>query len=199
MPYPISILPEYPKWDALSVLKLNTFPFAQDEFRPFSQCRLCLVENQGFYLRMWAFDVHPLSASIGEDLFQGDVLLCKFALSKEGAYLELSADSQGQFILRLVKADGSLLPLDDDAFSLRSFTGEDLQGEYWGFEAFLPLSLFSLLGNATFQAGSLFYANFWKVCLHPGSTHIGAFYPFSQPIWPFSQSCELGDFILTDY
>lgn len=74
MEFAFSILKEYPKWDSLAVMKLTAFPYEKEGFKPFSQARICFVQNEGMYARLWAFDVDPITACPPHALYEGNAL-----------------------------------------------------------------------------------------------------------------------------
>lgn len=152
---PISLLdsPGALAWDSLPLIKLTCFPFACGHTLPFSQARLAALEGRELRIRMWSFEVGaPMESRLG-------MLLCRdgralsFVLSP-GRPCEAMIKEKGEWTL------GPALPL-------LALAGEDLQGEFWGAEVSLPVSLLSRV----FPGFALSSAQALEGCLWKGFGH----------------------------
>lgn len=152
---PISLLdsPGALAWDSLPLVKLTCFPFAHGHTLPFSQARLAALEGRELRIRMWSFEVGaPMDSRLG-------MLLCR------GGHALSFVLSPGSPCEAMIKEKGGWAP--GPALPLLSLAGEDLQGEFWGAEVSLPLSLLSRV----FPGFTLASAQALEGCLWKGMGH----------------------------
>ena len=202
MEFAISILKEYPKWDSLSVIKLTAFPYEKEGFKPFSQARICFVQDKGMYARLWAFDVDPITASTPQTLFEGNALVLQLAPGQDASapYLEIAANAGGVFTFCTARGQTTLTQGAPAGFTLKEFTGEDLQGEYWGWEVFVPLACFrSLDPSFSIQEHQPLRGNLLKVCLDARYKHIGSYNALTCPFGVLRSPQDFAPVVLAGY
>ncbi len=169
--YEIHIIEGLPLWDALPSGKIIHYPLAERDYRPFAQVSMCANEDW-FYIRLWAFEAHPSPKS---------VLTAKlnFSPQKSETYLILSSDSKGALESSVQKLDGSVpLALYKSLPQLRTYTGQDLEGEYWGVVISLPrFAVKSVYGEDPIKPGSQITGNVIKQDTGLNTNHIGSLFP----------------------
>lgn len=166
-----------PDYETLQAAKLTNFPLEERDYKPFSQARICLSAT-GLHVQFHCFEAESLPSS------------CVRAVLRPAPerLLELSLFAGGQYE---VKMDGAPLP----GASLQPFTGEDLQGVYWGGTfTILPDHLTGCLP----QTGDVFRGNFYKLCEDPAKPHYGSFFTanFEKPL---DVQENLGEFLVIDF
>lgn len=159
--------------DALPVAKITGYPMEERDYRPFAQAILCVdKETSRLILRMWAFEVSPLPGS------ELRAVLYLFAQNPALA-LHCTAVMQEDGVpaySALLK--GKSTPEKTASSVFHAYSGEDLQGVYWGMECALPISALEELGGSVLLApGDSFPGNFYKTCPHPERPHYGSFTP----------------------
>ncbi len=200
MPFPVSIQPAPVVWDTLPVAKLVQYPFAKGAYRPFSQARLCFVPAKGLFVRMWSFE-----AEYRCEEFEPRVLLedscMTVCLSGDGKrYLQVTLNANAVACIQQCGAQGVLKEYGSDCLqALHAFTGEDLQGEYWGVEFLLPNGFWN--GELSFvplKAGSYLKGNFYCTRLDGMKEHFGCLYPVHSEK-PVFEPESFGWFEIVDY
>lgn len=86
-----------------------------------------------------------------------------------------------------------------EAASLHMFTGEDLQGVFWGGNLFLSAAVMkTYYPRFSPVKGTAFTGNLYKLCEGPEKPHSGCFYPadFAKPL---DAPENLGEFVVIDY
>ncbi len=112
-------------FDSLPVAKLVEFPFAKGHFLPFSQARFAVLEGQALRARLTAFEVGGPSGSA--------MTLLLGAPGVAGGVLQLTIQPGGK-LTALLHGE----PLEHPAIAAFPLDGEDLQGEFWGADLYIP-------------------------------------------------------------
>lgn len=169
--FPICRLKSRPQFDTLPVMKVTRYPLEPRDYKPFAQGILA-VDSQRLYIRLWAFETPPEPESR---------ILCVLRDQKE---LVVEA---GPEALTLT-LDGQ----PAEALLAHPFTGEDLQGKYWGWLAELPADLLGELTPGRQLRGNLYKRSDGK------RPHTGSFYPMENPLEPLSREND-GIFAVCDF
>ncbi|MEG2174328.1 MAG: hypothetical protein RR135_02435 [Oscillospiraceae bacterium] len=145
MHYPLRVRPGEPDFDGLPVLKLHCDVGVPINERLYAQAQLGLCERC-FFVRLWAFETQPLPDSRMTVLLEGPQ-----------GQLRLSAQASGTAALLLSGCERN------DALTAWSFSGEDLQGEYWGMSLLMDAGLFyQTLGLSACDRSSCIRGNILK-------------------------------------
>lgn len=112
-------------FDSLPVAKIVDFPFAQGHFLPYSQARFAVVQEQALRVRLTAFEVGGPSDSAMS-------LLLAAPGAADGALLLTVRPGGGLTVLLRGQA------LAHPAVTAFPLDGEDLQGEFWGADLYIP-------------------------------------------------------------
>ena len=186
MAFLVKIFPASPDFESLHVAKLTCFPLEKRDYKPYSQARICFA-GDGLHLQFVSFEATPLDDSFMKGIFSltpGRPLLS----------LSLYANQKAQVALEEETHSTSLTN-----FMTHFFTGEDLQGVYWGGNLFVPNGVlaenfpdFSVKPKAVFQG------NFYKICENPGRPHYGCYYSTDFSKW-LGHPENLGAFQLMDF
>jgi len=177
--------------DALPVAKIVDYPMEERDYRPFAQNILCREQGDGkfslsgYRLRMWAFEVSPpedseLRAVLG--FFTGGAVLEARIWINDEICHEVTLYSNGKE--ETVRG-----------YEFRNYSGEDLQGVYWGGEFFFADEVLKeLAGPVLAKPGQEFAGNFYKIC---PDRHYGS---FSAVDWddPYSM-VNMGRFAVVGY
>ena len=169
--FPICRLKTRPQFDTLPVMKVTRYPLEPRDYKPFAQGMLA-VDPQRLYVRLWAFETPPEPESR---------ILCVLRGQQE---LVVEAAPEGVQI----RLDGSPV----EPLLAHPFTGEDLQGRYWGWLAELPAQLLGEL-----QPGQQFRGNLYK-CSTGRRPPTGSFFPMTEPLVPLSREND-GVFVVRDF
>ena len=173
-----------PDFEELPVAKLTRFPLEPREYKPYSQVRVCFDGAGALHLQLLSFEAKPLPESTMEAVF-------RFPGGQQALVLALNA--LGEFSVRV----------GQEEFTTRSaghyFTGEDLQGIYWGGNLCFPGNLLARAfpGFAPLP-GSRFQGNFYKFCQAPQRPHWGSFFPADFSL-PRTAAENLGELVVIDY
>lgn len=181
MAYKINITSGAPKWDALPVAKLTEFPCGTD-YGIFSQAILCFEKGCGLKIRLWSFETKPDENSI-----------LSVALS--------SKDKSFFITCRLTYGKKVVLGGDKNGFKhTESFSGEDLQGIYWGAVFELPLDALKALGYNDVAGGETFYLNLFHKCKVNGEVQTGMLFnaPNADGETTFGED-SFGEFVAVEY
>lgn len=180
MLFKVCSFPGVPDFETLHAAKLIEFPLEQRDYKPFSQARICFSE-EGLHVQMHCFESESLAQSAIHAYLQWTPqLLVQLSIFAGGESLLLANGEpiqQGQFV---------------------PFTGEDLQGVYWGGTFTVPTHFFEeRLGHYP-GVGETFRGNFYKVCDAPEKPHYGSFFPadFSKGV---DAPENFGEFLLIAY
>ena len=155
--FPICRLKTRPQFDTLPVMKVTQYPLEPRDYKPFAQ-GLLAVDPQRLYIRLWAFETPPEPESR---------IICVLRDQQE---LRIEAGPQALEIT----LDGKPI----EALLAHPFTGEDLQGKYWGWLAELR--------------GNLYKRSDGK------RPHTGSFYPMADPMEPLAAEND-GVFVVCDF
>lgn len=182
MSFKVRIFPTNADYETLHVAKLTCFPLEMRDYKPYAQARICFAQD-GLHLQLLSFEATPLPDS---------------AVS---AVLKL--DQASPALIVTLYADGTLESVAADGIAVESsvhtFTGEDLQGVYWGGNIIIPSSvLHKQFGGLELRRDNTFAGNLYKLCKNPKRPHYGCFYPadFSKPL---TDPQNFGSFVLIDY
>jgi len=160
MNYKISFTQTRQDMDGVSVAKIKSYPLEREDYKPFAQFRMAATP-EGLFLRMTAFEVSCEEHSA-----------LAFLLRSGGGCISAAAEHSGA--VAALSADGSVKRLIHGEISARFFTGEDLQGIYWGADLAIPAELIPDFDGLVHNGGS---GNFFKLC-RTGRRHFGSFFPF---------------------
>ena len=131
------------------------------------------MDPRRLYLRLWAFETPPEPES--------RILL---VLRHAGRTLTAAAGPEGVS----AALDGApCAPL-----ACHPFTGDDLQGRYWGWLAEYPADLLGELAPGDSLTGNLYK------CSDGRRPHLGSFFPMADPSRPLSPEND-GAFVLRPF
>lgn len=195
MAFKISRVKERFSFDSLAVAKITNYPFEERDYKPFTQARVCLTPTR-FIVRMWAFEATPvadITVAVPE-MMREDSFIC-FQIGSAEKYLSVSANANGVLYPEIVCGDEKKL-LDASIFETSDFTGEDLQGEYWGMQFSCTIDKLNELLGFDILTNEL-KGNIYKACFNPRSEHIGALFELkSKSVY---DPDSFGDFVITNY
>ena len=195
MAFKISKVKERFSFDSLAVAKITNYPFEKRDYKPFTQARVCLTPTR-FVVRMWAFEATPvadITAAVPE-MMKEDSFIC-FQIGSSEKYLSVSANANGVLYPELVCGSEKTL-LDASIFEASDFTGEDLQGEYWGMQFSCTIDEMNKLLGIDVRTDKL-AGNIYKACFNPRAEHIGALFEVKEKTVYDPDS--FGDFVVTNY
>lgn len=180
MAFKACLFPGAPDYETLHAAKLTEFPLEKRDYKPFSQARICF-SAEGLHVQFHCFEA--------ESLPQSQIRAVLRLTPEHSLVLALFAD--GNYEISLDRR-----PLPDGV--LQPFSGEDLQGVYWGGTFTVPSGALSKSLGFLPEAGKAFTGNFYKLCKALEKPHYGSFYPadFSMPL---ETPENLGEFLLVDY
>ncbi len=195
MAFKISTVGERFSFDSLAVAKIVNYPFEKRDFKPFSQARIC-ISGDKFVVRMWAFECTPIADITApvKEMLEEDSFLA-FQIGTPERYLSVSANANGVLYPEVVCGEKKTL-LDPSIFETSDFTGEDLQGEYWGIRFSLPVEKLGEILKLDVLKDKLF-GNVYKACFNKRAEHIGGLFNISKPTIYDPES--FGEFIITNY
>ena len=195
MAFKISTVGERFSFDSLAVAKITNYPFEKRDFKPFSQARIC-ISGERFIVRMWAFECTPIAditAPVKEMLEEDSILV--FQIGTPERYLSVSANANGVLYPEIVCGEEKAL-LDPQVFETSDFTGEDLQGEYWGMQFSLSVEKLGEILKLDVLTDKLF-GNVYKACFNKPAEHIGGLFNICKPTIYDPES--FGEFTITNY
>ena len=170
--FPICMTAARPEFDTLPVMKVTHYPLEPRDYKPFAQ-GIVAVDPRRLYLRLWAFETPPEPES--------RILL---VLRHAGRTLTAAAGPEGVS----AALDGApCAPL-----ACHPFTGDDLQGRYWGWLAEYPADLLGELAPGDSLTGNLYK------CSDGRRPHLGSFFPMADPFRPLSPEND-GAFVLRPF
>lgn len=195
MAFKISKVKERFSFDSLAVAKIVNYPFEKRDYKPFAQARVCLTPTR-FVVRMWAFEATPvadITAAVPE-MMKEDSFIC-FQIGCPKRYLSVSANANGVLYPELV-CGGEKTLLDASVFETSAFTGEDLQGEYWGMQFSCEISALNELLRFDILENEL-KGNIYKACFNERAEHIGALFDVkSKSVYDPE---AFGEYVITNY
>ena len=176
---------------SLGIFKVLEYPFEERDFKPFALARMCVLDDEFLVVRMWSFEVDPKAdvSTSCEDIFNDSTI--SFAASKGDKVLLFTVNNKG--VLCLLNENKT--PVDAEKIHTHFFTGEDLQGIYWGAEIKIPLEFLSQHTGISLSDGE-FKGNIFKTSFSE-KPHFGGFFPIKEPNM-FSQN-SFGTFEITQY
>jgi hypothetical protein len=176
MTYKVCTVGEPPNYDSLPIAKVIKYPLEPRDYRPFAQHILC-VSGEFLHLRMWAFEVSPLPAS------RLECVLYLFAKAPDTALAIVSVPGEADIIGCCLLKEGKELPVSPalerklQSIAVHPYSGEDLQGVYWGCTIDIPLSLLTeWSGKTLLKPGDSFPGNFYKISLDEQKSHLGSWH-----------------------
>lgn len=180
MAFKVCLLSGAPDFETLHAAKLTEFPLEKRDYKPFSQARICF-SDEGLHVQFHSFEAQSLPRS---------EIRAVLRLTPD-SFLELSLFADGQWH---ILAGGEPVPEG----TLQPFSGEDLQGVYWGGTFTVPHNALQAYFHFTPQRGETFAGNFYKLCESPEKPHYGSFFPadFHSPL---NLPENLGEFLIIDF
>lgn len=175
MSFKVSKVRGVPEFEALPVARIAEYPLEKKDYRPFAQNIVC-VSDDALTVRMWAFEVSPPKQSELRAVFYlfseqpEKALVIRAVMDEETAPgPECSAkvwDSTGK---------GAETPVN--MIYNKDYSGEDLQGVYWGATVSVSLKeLADAFGPVSAGVGDAFMGNFYKLCPGGAFEHYGSFF-----------------------
>lgn len=162
-------------WDRFPVIKITEYPFEQKEYKPFAQAQICYKLKEGLVVRMWAFEVEPMSKiKVNNDarIFSDSVLSVVIMERDINSSIILTINSCGKYFLQYNK--GRKKEIVDEEVNINNFRGEDLQGIYWGGEILIGNKILNKYLNFYKEKGiKELYINFIKSCNEINHLHCG--------------------------
>lgn len=180
MAFKVCCLPGSPDFETLHAAKLTDFPLEKRDYKPFSQARICF-SGEGLHVQFHAFEAESLPQS---------EIRAVLRLTPDSV-LELSLFADGRWH---ILSGGAPVPEG----ILQPFSGEDLQGVYWGGTFTVPCRALERCFAFAPRPGTAFAGNFYKLCQAPEKPHYGSFFPadFRRPL---DAAENLGELIVIDY
>lgn len=167
-------------WDRISVIKITKYPFEQKAFKPFAQARLCYKRGNGLIVKMLAFEVAPpLRICVNGDLeiYKDSVLSVVLGENNRSNLtgIAITFNKNGNYIIqKIVDEKKEIL---QEKIKIDSFSGEDLQGIYWGGCFIIPNNLLKKYLNIDLDKENILNLNFIKSCSNKQYFHCGGFIP----------------------
>lgn len=161
-----------PRWDILPVAKLTCTDDAITQ-PIFAQAVMCYRPQEGLHVRMWAFETDKAFCP------EESTLTAAFAPNpdKTEDYILLQFSRKGITCAYTV-VDGLQSEADAQGFALSLFSGEDLQGEYWGGSFAIPEGLFKArFGISGFIGGKAVHGNLMHEGKAGGAYEYATLYP----------------------
>lgn len=174
---------------SLGIFKITQYPFEERDFKPFALARLCILDDKTLVCRMWSFEVEPYCEN-GEDIFNDSTM--SFAFGQKNNFLVVSANAKGKILTQKV-CDGKKQTVSSNLHS-HFFTGEDLQGVYWGVQISFELEEIKQLIGVDINGG--FKGNIYKTSFKEREHFGGLFEPKSKDLY---NPDSLGEFEITQY
>ncbi|MBC8571333.1 hypothetical protein [Zongyangia hominis] len=192
MRFSISRADHLPDLDSMPVMKVLRYPLEPADFKPFAQARMCYLTDKGLYLMMWSFEVNPICNGNDNDSF----LIFKLRI-EGGKEICVKVNQNGLYSFTV---DGGVRQVSD--IGCKMFTGEDLQGIYWGCELFFTNSLIkSIDGVTNLLPEHRIEGNIFKTCEDPTFRHHGCLFCSEEQAKSFDPKAlsNLGRFEIVDY
>lgn len=188
MAFKVKLFQDGVDYESLHVAKLTNFPLEKRDYKPYSQARISFARD-GMHLQLLAFEASPLKESRMTAIFNLTPLY-------ETGFVMVELYADGRFSAKFISNTGGSLI---ESASVHTFTGEDLQGVYWGGNVILPLqALKALFPNLVVARGQMFTGNLYKICDNSARSHFGCYYPADFSL-PLTDETNFGEFIMIDY
>lgn len=164
-----------PRWDILPVAKLTCT--GEGITQPiFTQAVLCYRPGDGLHIRMWAFETaHALSPN-------SSVLTAAFAPNPDRTkdFIVVRFSQDGITDAYTVTRGAAPAAVDWDGLTFSLFSGEDLQGEYWGGTFMLPQGLLKArFGITNYLGGECVGGNLHHASKSSGNAEFSTLYPIT--------------------
>ncbi|MBQ5320795.1 MAG: hypothetical protein J6K88_01845 [Oscillospiraceae bacterium] len=128
---------EMPEHDTVPALKLISFPFASDAWRPLCQLGCFSVKNEGLYFRFKPFEAVPKKGESG--ILSGSALSVSLGFPNKSDVLYISADGFGNIEFSTKEKKKITCPPSVEKIN----RGGDQQGDYFSLLIKIPFSLLS--------------------------------------------------------
>lgn len=188
-------------WNDVYTLKIDKYNWNCD-YQPVSKAKLCFIENEGFYLKMWCEETNPLSKyTKSNDPVYKDSCLEFFVnffpnLSNSG-YINFEVNSNGAMLCQYGTRGGKdrkfLLDIGITPPSAIPFKND----KEWGFELFIDLKFIKkVYGINNFKAGDILKGNFFKCGDDTEKPHFGSYTKIKNEFPSFHQPDFFADLIM---
>ena len=176
---------------SLGIFKVTDYPFEERDFKPFALSRICVLDDKFLVVRMWSFEVDPKATVTAptEDIFNDSTL--SFVIEKNGKMLVFTVNNKGVVFVQNEEKS----PVSETQIHTHFFTGEDLQGIYWGAEIKIDFDFLEKHTGITAKDES-FKGNIYKTSFGE-KKHFGGFFEVKQADLFCKDS--LGTFEITQY
>lgn len=186
MQYKVKIISSKQELHTCSRFEVSHGLWGTDTF-PQTYGYLGFVPGEGFYLSMTCMEKDPYTAchvqqgSVCKDSAMEFFLQCFESKENPDIYLNIEFNSAGIMHAKYGSSRSGRTPLPlegEDALVWASHKEDDS----WSEEVFLPLSLLEkLYPGITFEQGSRFRCNFYKISETPAIEHYAAYAPLPVP------------------
>lgn len=167
-------------FDVLPVGIVKNFPLEKHDYKPYTQVKLCF-SSEGFELQLLAFEAKPLKES---------KIMLVFVINNKKLVIEVFSNNEYS-----IKADEIEFK---EKVKYHFFTGEDLQGKYWGANLMISSSLLNeYFGNFLIKNGGQIKGNVFKICENSVKPHYGSLFQADFSVKNLYD--QLGEFIITEY
>lgn len=168
-------------WTKVEELPIDKFNWNYD-FKPLSKAKLCIVKNEGIYVRMLSYEDNPVSKHKQNDESVCEDSCLEFffnAFPKEsGIYLNFEVNHIGTMLIcyGANRADRRFLStLSLDYPQVNTFSGTDALGGFWGIEYLIPFDIISAVYNkSTLSKGHILKFGLYKCGDLTGRIHYGS-------------------------
>ncbi len=176
---------------SLGIFKVTDYPFEERDFKPFALSRMCILDDKFLVVRMWSFEVDPEADTTKpcDDIFKDSTL--SFVVEKDGKMLVFTVNNKGVVYIQ----DKDKTQKTTNKVDSHFFTGEDLQGVYWGVEIKIDFEFLQKEINLKSTDNS-FKGNIYKTSFGKNE-HFGGFFEVKKPDLFCKDS--LGVFEITQY
>ncbi len=176
---------------SLGIFKVTEYPFEHRDFKPFALARLCVLDDEFLVARLWSFEVSPKAevTQKSEDILKDSVL--NFAVGSKEKFLVFTFNNKGVVMVQNEQKE----MLDGEVIHNHFFTGEDLQGIYWGAELKIPLEFIKTHTDVDLNDG-VFEGNIFKTSFG-NAPHFGGFFPVKAK--DLFSPANFGTFEITEY
>ena len=161
MSYTIYSLDGKVNYDVIPVAVLKHFPNEKRDYKPFTQCKICLADS-GLSVRLMAFEAIPDEESCMKAVFYAKNIPVSVEVCQDKTYKLKIGEKYA----------------DVNHFKIHFFSGEDLQGKYWGADFLLTEDImFNANADFTFKNLEFLKGNIFKICEHGKRPHFGSYFP----------------------
>lgn len=170
-----------PDWDEVDELSIDKFCWDY-EFKPLSKAKLFILRERGICVRMWSYENNPVSVHREKDsyVYQDSCLEFFFNAFPEESqiYLNFEVNHRGVMFVQYgtERNDRQFLSvLNAEHPEVRTFSGSDRLGDFWGIEYEIPLDMLQIVyGKKNMKAGQRIKAGFYKCGDNTGRPHYGS-------------------------